>query len=94
MAGVARGPLDHVVRLDDVGAALGNLFAALFGDDFREFLRAVAQFVVDVPEVLRAVDVRERAPLVVRVVGRGRAWSTSSSVPRWNEARASPVAGF
>jgi len=70
VAGVAGGPLHHVPGLGDVGFPLAYLFAALFRDDFAEFLVAVPEFVVDVPEVLRAVDVRKVAPLFERV-GRG-----------------------
>ncbi len=72
VAGVAGGPLDHVPGLGHVGQPLADLLATLHGDDFAEFLVAVTQLVVDVPEVLCAVDVRERAPLVVGVFCRGQ----------------------
>jgi len=60
-----------VPGLGHVGFPLGNLFPALLGDDLAEFLVPVTEFVVDVPEVLRAVDVRQRPPLLEGVVGGG-----------------------
>jgi hypothetical protein len=69
VSGVAGGPLDHVVRLDDVRSPLRNLLAALLRDDFGEFVGALAEFVVYLPEVLGAVDVGEFAPLLERLLG-------------------------
>ncbi len=67
--GVAGGPLDHVVGLDHVGPTLAYLLATLFRDDLAELVGAVAEFVVHVPQHLRAVDVRHRTPLLEGLVG-------------------------
>jgi len=60
VAGVARGPLDHVPRLGDVCFPLADLLATLLGHYFAEFLVSVFELLVDVPEILGAVDAGER----------------------------------
>jgi hypothetical protein len=70
VAGVAGRPLDHVGGLDDVGSPLADLLAALSRDEFAEFVGSVLELRVHVPEMLRAVDVGERAPLLEGRLGR------------------------
>jgi len=55
--------------LDHVGFPLRDLLAALLRDDLAELVSALAQLVVHVPEVLRALDPGELAPLLERRVG-------------------------
>jgi len=69
MSTVAGGPLDHMSGLDDVGSALVDLLATLAGDEFAELVGSGFQFLVDIPEILRAVRIREVAPLVGCFVG-------------------------
>ncbi|MFT4911059.1 MAG: hypothetical protein ACI9TI_002241 [Natronomonas sp.] len=57
--------------LDDVGLPFGDLLAGLLGDDLAEFVGPLFEFVVDIPEVLGAVDVGKRLPVLRGGLGGG-----------------------
>ncbi len=94
MARVARRPLDHVPGFGHVRLSFRDLLATLLRDDLAEFLVALSQFVVDVPQVLRAIDRRQFPPLLEGLVRRLEGRVDICSVPRWNVASVSPVAGL
>lgn len=92
--GISGSPLDHMYSFDYVRSSFRYPFTAFLRNNLTQFVRTVLEFAVDIPQILRAIDVREVLPLLEASVAAVIARATSPSVPRWNVLIISPVAGF